>query len=306
MTATLWLPRGLPASGKTTWSREMLDGQPLGSIVRLNRDDIRAMMLPPDYRTPKPDAEKVVSAVEHGPIAGLLRADVDVIVDDTNLRVKFVRNLMQIAASVGANSEVVDDFLDVPVKECVERDSLRDRPVGAAVIQGMYDKFLSGGRILHVPALDNVPVTGKPYTATPSTPKAIVVDIDGTVALHGDRNPYDTSRCHEDAPNEPVIEQVRLAHDAGMAVLFTSGRDAGFRDVSSAWIDDHVMQGRDFDLFMRPEGDTRNDAVVKLELFDEHIRDRFDVRWVLDDRDRVVEAWRSIGLPVMQVAPGNF
>lgn len=305
MTATLWLPRGLPASGKTTWSREMLDRQPLGSIVRLNRDDIRAMMLPAGYRTPKPDAEKRVSAVEHGPIDGLLRADVDVIVDDTNLRIKFVRNLMQIAAAAGANSEVVDEFLDVPVKECVRRDSLRDHPVGEAVIQGMHDKFLSGGRTLHVPTLD-APVIGKPYTAVPGTPSAIVVDIDGTVALHGDRSPYDTSRYHEDTPNSPVIEQVRMAADAGHVVLFTSGRDAGFRDVTSDWLHDHVMQGRSYHLFMRPAGDLRNDAVVKLELFDEYIRDVFDVRWVLDDRDRVVSAWRSIGLTCFQVAPGAF
>lgn len=121
------------------------------------------------------------------------------------------------------------------------------------------------------------------------------------------RNPYDTSRYHEDAPYAAVIEQVRLAAAAGYRVLFTSGREADFRDVTATWLEANVVvPGMEWDLFMRPTGDRRNDAVVKLELFDTHIRDRYDVRFVYDDRDRVVAAWRSIGLAVMQVAPGAF
>lgn len=307
MTATLWIPRGLPASGKTTWAREMLDGPPLGSIVRLNRDELRAMMLPSGYRTPKPDAEMQVTKVQHGPIESLLRADVDVIVDDTNLRIKFVRNLMQIAAKAGASSEIVDTFLDLDVSVCIERDRSRQSPVGEDVIRGMHAKFLSGGRRLHVPTLDSEEVTGKPYTPVPGTPRAVIVDIDGTVAIHGDRSPYDTSRYHEDTVNRAVVDTVCMAWESGHRVVFCSGRSAEFRGVTEAWLNEHVLpQGSGWELHMRPAGDTRNDAVIKLELFDEHIRDRFDVRFVLDDRDRVVAAWRSIGLTVYQVAPGDF
>jgi hypothetical protein len=57
---------------------------------------------------------------------------------------------------------------------------------------------------------------------------------------------------------------------------------------------------------MRAAGDTRNDAIVKGELFDIHVRDRYRVRFVLDDRNRVVDWWRRIGLRCWQVAPGNF
>ncbi|WP_456064519.1 phosphatase domain-containing protein [Hamadaea tsunoensis] len=53
-------------------------------------------------------------------------------------------------------------------------------------------------------------------------------------------------------------------------------------------------------------GEFRNDALVKLDLFDKHIRHRYRVEYVLDDRDRVVNAWRSIGLTVFQVAEGSF
>jgi hypothetical protein len=46
--------------------------------------------------------------------------------------------------------------------------------------------------------------------------------------------------------------------------------------------------------------------VVKGELFDAHVRHRFNVRVSLDDRDRVVALWRRLGLPTWQVNYGDF
>ena len=34
--------------------------------------------------------------------------------------------------------------------------------------------------------------------------------------------------------------------------------------------------------------------------------DNFDPIIAFDDRDRVVAAWRSAGIPCLQVAPGDF
>jgi hypothetical protein len=56
---------------------------------------------------------------------------------------------------------------------------------------------------------------------------------------------------------------------------------------------------------VRP-GDMRNDSIVKEEIYEEHIKPRFNVRFVLDDRDRVVKMWRENGLKVLQVAEGDF
>jgi predicted kinase len=311
----LWICRGLPASGKTTWAREQIDACPPGEVVRLNRDDLRRSMLPTTYREPVFHAEEQVSKVQHGPIVALLRAGIGVIVDDTNLRTKNVRNLAMLAAQADASWSCVD-FLDVPLEECLRRDAARADSVGEEVIRRMFDKFLSGGRTLPVPVLDAT-VTGKPYIPVPGTPPAVIVDVDGTVALHGSRNPYDTSRYHEDTPNATVVEAIRN-EDQSNVILFCSGRSEEFREVTEQWLAAHVAPPGDEDiftidhelggwqLFMRPAGDTRNDAIVKLELFDQYIRDRYDVRRCYDDRDRVVSAYRSIGLTVLQVAPGNF
>ena len=72
-----------------------------------------------------------------------------------------------------------------------------------------------------------------------------------------------------------------------------------------AWLDRHV--GVPYDgLHMRVTGDQRKDSVVKAEIFDREIRDRYHVVGVFDDRAQVVRMWRSLGLTVFQVAEGDF
>ena len=57
---------------------------------------------------------------------------------------------------------------------------------------------------------------------------------------------------------------------------------------------------------MREEGDRRKDNIVKYEIFNKFIRDKYCVNYVLDDRNQVVEMWRKLGLRTLQVADGNF
>lgn len=59
-------------------------------------------------------------------------------------------------------------------------------------------------------------------------------------------------------------------------------------------------------LLMRPEGDIRKDSIVKREIFENYIRDYYNIQFVLDDRNQVVEMWRSLGLKCLQVAEGDF
>jgi hypothetical protein len=68
------------------------------------------------------------------------------------------------------------------------------------------------------------------------------------------------------------------------------------------------MHGIYFDeIFMRPEGNNEKDSVIKKRLFEQHIRGKYYVDFVLDDRDQVVKMWRhELGLPCLQVAEGNF
>jgi hypothetical protein len=201
----------------------------------------------------------------------------------------------------------VHDFTDVPVDECIRRDAERDPvdQVGEEAIRRMHGRYLAGKRLpLAVPWVDPGG-PGEIYRLDPELPAAILVDIDGTVALMDGRSPYDWSKVGSDLPNQQVITAVRAMHAAGNAIVFCSGRDAVCRPETEAWLDLYV--GVPYEaLFMRPEGDTRKDAVVKREFFETEIRDRWRIAGVFDDRRQVVRMWRTLGLTVFQVAEGDF
>lgn len=135
--------------------------------------------------------------------------------------------------------------------------------------------------------------------------RLVIVDVDGTLALFTGRHPFDWHRVHEDEPNEPVAELVRLLARTGTEIVFLSGRDAVCRPATEQWIAEHVID--DPVVLMRPAGDNRSDREVKLELFHGAIGDPERVWFVLDDRDSVVSMWRDeLGLTCLQVAPGDF
>jgi hypothetical protein len=135
-----------------------------------------------------------------------------------------------------------------------------------------------------------------------------MVDLDGTLCLHNGRSPYDETRVGEDLPNPPVLATVGAFYDKGYEILFCSGRSEDCREATELWL---LKTGVGFfrpmtNLYMRASGDKRKDAIVKREMFDAHIRDHYDVAFVLDDRQRVVNGWREIGLTVFQVSEGDF
>lgn len=137
-----------------------------------------------------------------------------------------------------------------------------------------------------------------------SLPQAIICDLDGTLALLGDRSPYDASRCLDDALNEPIAHILKTYHATGVDILVVSGRDAKHRKLTEQWLHQHAIAYHA--LHMRPSRDFRKDAVLKAELFERYVRARYEVLFVLEDRNQVVEMWRHLGLTCLQVAPGDF
>lgn len=137
----------------------------------------------------------------------------------------------------------------------------------------------------------------------------VLVDIDGTIALRGDRGPHDAEKAMEDAVNWPIVNViVGTMEQTGRTSILVTGRDEKDRDVTEYWLRAH---GLDYmlgypSLLMRPRGDKRPDAVVKEELYRTHIEPHYNVFCVFDDRDSVVKMWRRLGLTCLQVADGAF
>jgi hypothetical protein len=137
-------------------------------------------------------------------------------------------------------------------------------------------------------------------------PLAIIVDLDGTYALMGDRDPYDASRAEVDALNAVVHSIVQAyKRDPTRQLILCSGRQSEHRGATERWLAKHDIAYDE--LFMRETGDFRKDTVVKREIFERNIREKYNVEWVLDDRASVVDMWRNeLGLVCLQVAEGAF
>lgn len=297
------LTRGLPASGKTTYARGWVNEDPVGR-ARVNRDDLR-FNLYGVYWGLTYEQEVAIAAVQKSSVEALLRAGKSVIVDDTNLRRKYAVEWIDLAVKLNCQWQVAD-FTLVPVDECVRRDAARiargERGVGEEAIRDLHRRFIRGKVESLGPSVAATASTYR-YEPDPSLPNAFLVDVDGTLAALNGRGPFEWKRVGEDKLIDSVAIMVRgLARDN--AIILMSGRDESCRPETEAWLAKHGIPH--WKLFMRPEGDQRKDAIVKLELFREKVAPYNHVLGVLDDRNQVVEMWRSIGLMCAQVAPGDF
>lgn len=142
---------------------------------------------------------------------------------------------------------------------------------------------------------------------------AIIVDLDGTLAdirvrlrhLEGENKDWkkfnatiETDELHEWC--REIINRMARDH----MIIIVSGRVDSLKKQTEQWLDKHDVRWDH--LYMRAVGDHRPDQVMKLEIYNKFIRDEFKVFFVLDDRSKVVNMWRDLGLTCLQCAPGDF
>ena len=324
---TMLIIKGLPGSGKSSEAAALIKREP-GRWIRVNRDDLRGMAVGPGNNPHARDnsREDLVKNLKNEIVRQAFREGYDVILDDTHLVPMTVKKLHELAASVG-DVKVIEKGINVPVEECIRRDALRTgfAHVGEKIIKDMargagIDKGrkLSDKEAYYAPrwAPGSDGDNGMAYQHDPSLLTTIDCDLDGTTSLLNGRSPYDASTCDQDPPNTPVVECIKAMYAYLVAsapaerrnevkIIFTSGREDKYREPTVAFLAEH-LPGIPYELYMRGTGDMRKDSVIKREMFDEKIRGKWNILFVLDDRNQVVDNWREMGLHCFQVAPGNF
>ncbi len=302
--------RGLPGSGKTTWAKQFQKDNP--GVKRVNKDLLRDMI---DLGVWSSRNEAVVVKSRNAIVEAALAADSSIIVDDTGFNPAHEEQLRRLAVLHGAGFEI-KDFTGISLQRCIDNDSLRAGTagyVGPEVIRKMHRRYLGAGlsktevkvqKVLESQAVEPAP----PFD--PALPTAVLVDIDGTVALMGDRrSPFEWHKVGLDEPNRPVVELIKNLQIAGYGtvgkpMVYMSGRDSVCRGETIDWL---KAQGIFYgNLYMRPAGDMRKDSVVKLELYNQHIRGKYNIAFCFDDRQQVIQMYRSIGLTVLDVAGNTF
>ena len=140
-----------------------------------------------------------------------------------------------------------------------------------------------------------------------SKQKAIICDLDGTLAIMEHRSPYDASTALDDLLNDPIANILHVysnQKEFSVEIVLLSGRFEQYRMQTVQWLQNHGITYKE--LYLRPDRDHRRDTIYKKEVYEKHIKDKYDVLFVLEDRNQVVEMWRSEGLTCLQVAPGDF
>jgi DNA-directed RNA polymerase subunit N (RpoN/RPB10) len=143
----------------------------------------------------------------------------------------------------------------------------------------------------------------------------VVFDIDGTIAITGDRLkcitetiPKDWDGFHdrvmEDEENEPVMDILRgLVRLRCYRIVYCTGRMERNRAKTMQWLDDHNIILHPEDLYMRAEGDYRQDTIVKPELLKDLLT---MIVMAFEDRGSMTAKWRELGITCLQVAEGAF
>ena len=140
----------------------------------------------------------------------------------------------------------------------------------------------------------------------------VIFDIDGTLANiserihHIKRKPKNWNAFNAGmAQDKAIHSMVRLCnilYASGLRIILCSGRNERNRLETVEWLS---KQGVNYhELLLRRDEDYRPDSVVKRELIQD--LDKSKILFVVEDRSRVVEMWRSEGLVCLQCAPGEF
>ena len=142
-------------------------------------------------------------------------------------------------------------------------------------------------------------------------PKAVIVDVDGTLAdvrgirHHVAQKPKDFDAFHAASadvpPNQQAIDFVKRHHDAGHVIVIVTARRQQWLDVTQAWLDQHVPVPFDGPLH-RLDGDFRPDVQVKRDIH-RYLARNYDIRAACDDNPNVIALWEEIGIPT-EVIPG--
>lgn len=274
MGVKLLMLKGLPASGKSTYAKELVSQ----GWVRANKDDIRAELFP-HYEFKN---EKEVVAIEDDRIKDALRIGKNVVVDDTNFNQQ--ERLEKIAKEFEVEFEVL--FIDTPVEICIRRNRKRAKSVPMEAILNMYRKYIE-------------PYRFAPPLYDDSLEECIIVDLDGTLAHHTDRSPYDDTDVSGDTLDDAVSSVMEMSYGHGYKIVILTGRHAENLQSTLDWLKENNVNYDE--IHSRKEGDDRPDFEIKQELYEEHIAGKYNVKFVMDDRPAVCRTWRRIGLKVLQV-----
>ena len=143
---------------------------------------------------------------------------------------------------------------------------------------------------------DNIERKEKPPVKF-NLPSAIIVDIDGTLAIRGERGIYEFEKCAVDTVCQEVKQILEMIkNQMEVKILIMTGREAIHRGTTERWL---LTNAVPYDtLYMRSAWDGNKGHVIKKQLYETFIKDKFNVLFVMEDEKYAIQMWKAQGLYV--------
>lgn len=294
---------GVPLSGKTTWAKDYLNKN---KAYYVSRDSERESCFGA-YRMGDQREEDLISEIVKNKVFTLLKRG-DVILDNTHCKQSDMEN---IASIFGNHCDIEFVKIEAPTKtELIKRNQKRFFETGKLIPERVLHKKLKELGELVIP--ENIYLKGcktdqriGKFKYNAELKDCVVFDLDGTISLMNGRNPFSGKDCHTDCVNQSVKNLLECI-PSHVEVFIFSGRnsDDGGVEATKEWLQENNVP---YDhLIMRGEKDHRPDTAIKREMYNTHIKDKYNVLFTVDDRDCIVDLWRSLGIDCFQVYYGNF
>ena len=148
-----------------------------------------------------------------------------------------------------------------------------------------------------------------------SIKKWIIFDFDGTLSDARDRQHFVTNgnedwdgffeAVDQDAPIGEIAEFYKNMVEGGIynVAIFT-GRPERVKAKSENWLIKHGLPV--VDIYCRLDNDKRHDLDAKREIYENFIKDGKQVSFIVEDRNSVVNMWRSMGIVCLHCFDADF
>lgn len=134
--------RGLPASGKTTWTREIQNIR--SGVVRINLDDFGSCLFGDSTERFNNGNLAILLKVQEAAIRAAAASKKDIIVDNTNLNPNTLQKMLSLGEELGY-CPLVRTF-PTGLQECINRNNHRTGRayVPPSVIVKMFNDYVKG------------------------------------------------------------------------------------------------------------------------------------------------------------------
>lgn len=283
---------GVSGSGKSTWAEKFVADENYSGLtgakwIQIERDQIRALLYPEFTTDEKIDwtkykftkaRESAVTEYVDTTIEYAVHKGYNIVISDTNLNNFFRNNLIDKLVRFGYEVEVKE--FGCSLEELWKRNAQRVSGVPHNIVYEQYQRWLKYKGVWK-------------YEPDPSLPKAIALDMDGSLCKRGDRGWFDWDKVMVDTPHKINVDFAKGMKLMGYELIVFTGRDGSCKHLCEEWLNKYGIQYSD--IYIRPEGDNRCDSIIKEEILKEAGK-KYNVCGVLDDRPRVVRKWHELGL----------